>query len=170
MPDFMRSRMPSPLGDLFIVTDDDALISLDFDGHNARMLDLLRIRFGEVHLSTGDTPAHLRDVMNAYFAGDLTAIDQLPVRPYGTDFQERVWHGLRRIPAGSFMAYGDLARELGMNAHVDARAVGHANSQNPIAIVLPCHRVIGADGKLTGYAGGLKRKEWLLRHEGALLV
>ncbi len=170
MASFARSRIPSPLGELFVVMDDEALVALDFDGFNARMMDLLRIRFGEVHLLTSEPPMHVRDVLNTYFAGDLTAIDTLAVRAYGTNFQEKVWHGLRRIPAGSTLAYGDFARILGLNAHVDARAVGQANSQNPIAIVLPCHRVIAADGKLTGYAGGLHRKEWLLRHEGALLI
>ena len=101
-----------------------------------------------------------------YFDGRLDAIDDLPVDPGGTPFQRRVWSALRRLPCGATRSYGALAAGLGKPAA--SRAVGLANGANPIAIVIPCHRVIGSDGALTGYAGGIARKRWLLEHEGAL--
>lgn len=102
----------------------------------------------------------------AYFSGDLTAIDALPVAPVGTAFQRRTWAALRAIPAGSTWSYAELAAAVGSVA----RAVGAANGANPVALVVPCHRVIGADGSLVGYGGGLSIKRWLLQHEGALLL
>jgi methylated-DNA-[protein]-cysteine S-methyltransferase len=106
--------------------------------------------------------------VHAYFAGDLSAIERLAVVTGGTDFQREVWAALRRIPAGRTLSYGALATQLGRPKAV--RAVGLANGANPIGIVVPCHRVIGADGSLTGYGGGLERKRWLLAHEGAEAV
>jgi methylated-DNA-[protein]-cysteine S-methyltransferase len=103
--------------------------------------------------------------VRAYLAGSYGAIDGIPVDTGGTPFQRRVWSALRRIPAGQTLTYGALARRLGTPAA--SRAVGRAVSLNPVAIVVPCHRVIGADGRLTGYAGGLDRKRWLLAHERA---
>jgi methylated-DNA-[protein]-cysteine S-methyltransferase len=100
--------------------------------------------------------------LEAYFNGDLLAFD-LPVRLAGTEFQQRVWSGLQEIPFGVTMSYGELAAKVG-NAKA-CRAVGLANGRNPVAIVVPCHRVIGANGTLTGYGGGLDRKQWLLDHE-----
>jgi methylated-DNA-[protein]-cysteine S-methyltransferase len=102
-----------------------------------------------------------------YFAGDLDALADIPVNPGGTPFQRSVWSALRRVAPGQTVAYRDLARAIGAPAAV--RAVGAANGANPIAIVIPCHRAIGADGSLTGYAGGLERKRWLLAHEGQQL-
>ena len=102
------------------------------------------------------------DQLEAYFAGELTEFD-LPLAPEGTDFQYRVWAALRRIPYGTTVSYGDIAREIGNPAAV--RAVGLANGSNPLGIIVPCHRVIGANGKLTGYAGGIWRKERLLALE-----
>lgn len=108
----------------------------------------------------------LRARLEAYFAGDLDALSAIEVRPAsGTAFQRRVWEELRRIPAGETISYAELARRIGRPSAV--RAVGAANGRNPIALVVPCHRVIGKDGSLTGYAGGLERKRWLLEHEGA---
>ena len=100
----------------------------------------------------------------AYFAGRLRAFD-LPLAPNGTDFQRRVWSALREIPFGTTISYAELARRVSSVAAV--RAVGAANGRNPIPIIVPCHRVIGSDGSLTGFGGGLPRKQWLLRHEGA---
>jgi O-6-methylguanine DNA methyltransferase len=147
-----RARLPSPLGDLLAtIAADGSLIALAFDAP------------GDAH----DAPsAALADALAAYFAGDLAAIDAIPVAPAGSAFQNRVWALLRAIPAGETRSYGDLAQALGQPGA--ARAVGLANGANPIAIVIPCHRVIGANGTLTGYAGGMARKSWLLRHEGAL--
>jgi methylated-DNA-[protein]-cysteine S-methyltransferase len=108
-------------------------------------------------------PSSITDALAQYFAGSLTALDAVAVRTGGSTFQRRVWAALREIPAGSTTSYGWLAALLEIpNA---SRAVGLANGANPIAIVVPCHRVIGADGSLTGYGGGLARKRWLLDHE-----
>lgn len=107
-----------------------------------------------------------RAVLPRYFGGDLGAIDTVPVELNGTAFQQRVWQALRRIPSGSTISYGTLARRLGEPAAV--RAVGAANGANPVAVIVPCHRVIGSDGTLTGYGGGLERKRWLLVHEGVV--
>jgi methylated-DNA-[protein]-cysteine S-methyltransferase len=104
----------------------------------------------------------------AYFDGDLHAIDALPVATEGTVFQKSVWQALRTIPTGKTMSYGELAVKIGKPAAV--RAVGLANGSNPIGVVVPCHRVIGANGSLTGYGGGLERKRWLLDHEKQLLT
>ena len=108
--------------------------------------------------------AHVVAQLEAYFAGSLTDFD-LPMEMGGTDFQRRVWASLREIPYGETISYGELARRVG-NPKA-SRAVGLANGRNPLAIVVPCHRVIGADGSLTGYGGGLDRKVWLLEHEAA---
>lgn len=105
--------------------------------------------------------------LRAYFAGELERFE-LPLRPAGTDFQRAVWERLAAIPYGTTTTYGALAEELG--GHGVCRAVGRANGANPVVIVLPCHRVIGSDGSLTGFGGGLDAKRWLLRHEGALLL
>jgi methylated-DNA-[protein]-cysteine S-methyltransferase len=102
--------------------------------------------------------------MRAYFKGDIAAIDNLPVETAGTPFQTSVWRALRRIRGGKTISYAELARRIGKPRAV--RAAGLANGQNPISIVVPCHRVIGSDGSLTGYGGGLPRKKWLLEHEG----
>jgi methylated-DNA-[protein]-cysteine S-methyltransferase len=106
-----------------------------------------------------------REQLDRYFAGELTAFD-LPLDPAGTPFQRQVWDELVRIPIGETISYGELARRVGRPG--SARAVGAANGQNPISIVIPCHRVIGSDGKLTGYGGGLPRKAWLLDHEAGM--
>ena len=111
-------------------------------------------------------PGGLSTAMRAYFAGDLAVIDTLKVDTGGTDFQRAVWRQLRRIPCGKTISYAELARRIGKPKAV--RAVGLANGSNPISIVVPCHRVIGTDGSLTGYGGGLHRKQWLLEHEHAL--
>jgi methylated-DNA-[protein]-cysteine S-methyltransferase len=110
-----------------------------------------------------DRSHQFTDRLQAYFDRDFTALNDLPVNPGGTAFQQKVWQVLRSIPVGRTWAYGELAKHLGQPTA--ARAVGMANSLNPIGIVLPCHRVVGANGKLTGYAGGLERKRWLLEHE-----
>ena len=109
---------------------------------------------------------HSPPAIAAYFAGDLAALDSLPVAGIGSDFQRRVWAALRTIPAGTTQSYGQLAAAIGQPAA--SRAVGLANGANPIGIVVPCHRVIGTSGALTGYAGGVERKAWLLIHEGAI--
>jgi methylated-DNA-[protein]-cysteine S-methyltransferase len=154
----------SPLGAITLVWDENATLrALDFEDHEARRLRLLQRHYGTSAVADGHAPAGLRDALDAFFAGDLGAIDAITVRTNGSEFQRRVWAALRRIPAGATTSYGELAAAIG--APTASRAVGLANGSNPIAIVVPCHRVIGADGTLTGYGGGLERKRWLLEHE-----
>ncbi len=152
----------SPLGRLHIVSVNGALCALDYGDFEDRMHALLRRRFGAYALLCGHDPLGMTALLDCYFAGDLGALDAVPVSGGGTVYQERVWAALRAIPPGQTRTYGDLAAQLGAT---HARAVGGANRLNPIAIVVPCHRVIGADAMLTGYAGGLERKAWLLGHE-----
>jgi methylated-DNA-[protein]-cysteine S-methyltransferase len=125
---------------------------------------LLRLHYGVVELNDGRMPERVRDVLGGYFRGAVTGIDALAVATGGTEFQQQVWAALRAIPAGETRSYGALAKAIGRPAAV--RAVGLANGANPIGVVVPCHRVIGQNGTLTGYAGGLERKRWLLAHEG----
>ena len=115
-------------------------------------------------LVEGRAPEGVRAAVEAYFTGDVRALDAVPVKTAGTDFQKAVWAALRAIPAGETRSYGQLAAAIGSPKAV--RAAGLANGQNPVAVIVPCHRVIGANGTLTGYAGGLERKRWLLAHEG----
>jgi methylated-DNA-[protein]-cysteine S-methyltransferase len=165
---FTLSVLPSPLGPMLAAWDGTgALRALDWQDHEQRLRALLRVQYGgSTALAEGKAPPRLRRAFADYFAGRLTALDGLAVAVAGTPFQRQVWTALRQIPAGSTLSYGALAERIGRKAAV--RAVGAANGANPISIVLPCHRVIGANGTLTGYGGGLERKRWLLAHEGAL--
>jgi len=156
----------SPVGEILVVVCDGVLLALDFEDYRDRMMTLLRKRFDDVQLVQVDNPGGVCDRVKQYFAGELCAFDDMPMATGGTDFQRQVWRGLRTISPGAVTTYGELAQS--MNNPKAVRAVGMANSLNPIAIALPCHRVVGANGKLTGYAGGLERKRWLLAHEGAL--
>lgn len=159
-------RVATPTGEVLLVVDaDGAVRALDFAGYEDRMRRLLRRHWGEAELVEGRAPAAIRSAVEAWFGGDLTALDGLKIKTNGTDFQRAVWAALRAIPAGETRTYGQLAAAIGSPKAV--RAAGLANGQNPIAVIVPCHRVIGADGGLTGYAGGLERKQWLLAHEGA---
>jgi methylated-DNA-[protein]-cysteine S-methyltransferase len=108
----------------------------------------------------------IRGVLARYFEGEVGALDTVPVELNGTPFQKTVWQALRRIPGGTTISYAELAKRIGDPAAV--RAVGTANGANPVAVIVPCHRVIGSNGKLTGYGGGLDRKQWLLEHEGVV--
>ena len=162
------SRYASPVGEILLVTEGDTLRALDFADHEARMRTLLARHYGAVTLVEGEAPPAVTAALDAYFGGDPAALDALPVATGGSDFQRSVWAALREIPAGTTTGYGALAASLGKPGA--ARAVGLANGANPIGIVVPCHRVIGADGSLTGYAGGIERKRWLLQHEGAALL
>ncbi len=159
------SRLPTPIGTMVIVTDEAArLRALDWDDYADRLQRLLGRHYGTtIRQEPGDAPPSVADPLKSYFAGRLAAIDAIPVKTGGTAFQRAVWRALRRIPAGQTTSYGALAAAIGRPRAV--RAVGLANGANPIGLVVPCHRVIGADGSLTGYAGGLDRKRWLLAHE-----
>lgn len=157
-------RWNSPVSTLLLVTDADGVLrALDFGDYESRMQRLLRSHYGEVALGEGKSPRAITRALEAYFAGDLDELTNIPTATGGTEFQRKVWKGLREIPAGTTISYGELATNIGRPGA--SRAVGAANSQNPIAIVVPCHRVIGASGKLTGYAGGVEHKQWLLDHE-----
>jgi len=163
---FQIDRIGSPLGTLLVVCDDaNRLRALDFHDYEARIQRLLHTHYGErgFELATGRAPAAVADSLAAFFAGALHAIESIEVRTGGTPFQRRVWNALRRIPSGVTHSYGELARAIGKPGA--ARAVGLANGANPVVIVVPCHRVIGADGSLTGFGGGIERKRWLLEHE-----
>ena len=156
----LHTEIASPLGALTLTADGDALTSVRFEQHahlaplaaDSRRDDRARV-FAEA-----------RRQLAAYFAGELREFT-LPLAPRGSEFQRKVWAALAEIPFGATSSYGALARRLGLPNH--ARAVGHANARNPLSIFVPCHRVVGASGALTGYAGGTERKRWLLAHEGA---
>jgi methylated-DNA-[protein]-cysteine S-methyltransferase len=158
-------RIGSPLGALLAVSCGDDLVALAFEDRAARALAGLRRRHGDVALAPGAAPVAVREALGRYFRGATGALDALPVRTGGTPFQQAVWQALRAIPAGTTTSYARLARAIGRPAAV--RAVGLSNGANPVSIVVPCHRVIGEDGSLTGYGGGLERKRWLLDHERA---
>ncbi len=158
-------RLSTPVGTLLLVSDDDGRVrALDFGDYEARMLRLLKRHYGDPTLAPGPAPTPVRRALDAYFTGDLGAIDHVPVTTGGTPFQRTVWAALRRIPAGTTTSYGALAATIGRASAM--RAVGLAVGSNPVAVIVPCHRVIGADHSLTGYGGGLSRKRWLLEHEG----
>jgi methylated-DNA-[protein]-cysteine S-methyltransferase len=166
---FFIDRVTSPVGTMLLIHDpEERLRALDFHDFEARMRQLLKLHYGkdggDFVLKSRETPTAIRRALADYFVGDLTAIDAIPVATAGTSFQREVWAALREIRPGTTMSYGVLAQRLGRPN--SARAVGLANGANPIAIVVPCHRVIGADASLTGYGGGADRKRWLLAHEG----
>jgi methylated-DNA-[protein]-cysteine S-methyltransferase len=145
----------SPIGPLGLVASEDGLQAVLFDGRRLR--------------AEGSSPVleEAARQLDAYFAGELVQFD-LPLELHGSEFQRRCWLALGTIPYGQTVSYGEQARRLGLGSDA-ARAVGAANGRNPLPIVLPCHRVIGADGSLTGFGGGLHVKRFLLEHEGALL-
>jgi methylated-DNA-[protein]-cysteine S-methyltransferase len=166
MHSFELERVPTEIGAMLVVTDAEGrLRALDWTDYEQRMSDLLRRQVGAVTLVERAHPSAARMALERYLQGDLRALDALEVVHGGTAFQRRVWRALRAIPVGETISYGELARRLDMPT--GARAVGLANGKNAIAIVVPCHRVVGTDAKLTGYAGGLTRKRWLLDHERA---
>jgi methylated-DNA-[protein]-cysteine S-methyltransferase len=160
------AEIGSPIGKVVLVESSGALCALDFEESAEAALARLKRRYGSLEVRPGNGAREFRDRLDAYFQGELHALDGLAVETGGTAFQRGVWSALQRIPVGSTTSYCDIAAAIGRPAAV--RAVGMANSRNPVAIVIPCHRVIGRDGSLTGYAGGLERKRWLLRHEGCL--
>ena len=161
----LLDRVPSPIGTILLVSDGEALRALDFEDHEERMLRLLERHYGVCEVAAGADQCGFRARIAAYFEGDLGALDEIPVRTGGSAFERRVWARLREIAPGATTTYGRIAVEIG--APRASRAVGRANGANPVAIVVPCHRVIGANASLTGYGGGLERKAWLLRHEEA---
>ena len=158
----------TPIGTALLVSDADGVLrALDWEDHEPRMKELLRLQYGAVVLKTGAGAAATRAALTGYFKGELDRLSTIRWRVAGTPFQRKVWTALAKIPPGVTMSYGGLAAKIGMPKAV--RAVGHANGANPLSVVVPCHRLIGADGSLVKYGGGLERKRWLLEHEGVAL-
>jgi methylated-DNA-[protein]-cysteine S-methyltransferase len=162
-------RMPTPIGEALIVTDEAGFLrAFDWADRESGMARLLRLHYPSVAPRPGAAPVTVKGPLRRYFEGDLACLAAIEWRTAGTVFQRNVWTALTAIPAGETLSYGGLAARLGCPRAV--RAVGSANGSNPISVVVPCHRVIGADGTLTGYGGGIARKQWLLGHEGATWV
>ena len=165
---FNLDRLETPIGVALLVTDGDGVLrALDWDDYEPRMRELLRLQYGNVALQDARSPRDIRAALSGYFKGDLACLNAIKWRVTGTPFQHKVWTALPTIPVGTTISYGALAVQLGMPKAV--RAVGHANGSNPLSVVVPCHRLIGADGSLVKYGGGLERKRWLLEHEGVAL-
>jgi methylated-DNA-[protein]-cysteine S-methyltransferase len=163
---FQLARIPTPTGVMLIATDEqDRLRVLDWEDYIPRMERLLQRYYrGGAVLKEGDASPSIIERLKAYMAGEIATLDGIATETPGTPFQKEVWAALREIPAGETWSYGRLAAHIGRPSAV--RAVGLANGSNPIGVVVPCHRVIGANGSLTGYGGGIERKRWLLQHEG----
>lgn len=159
-------RFETPIGVALLATDEDGMLrAFDWSDHEPRLRALMSRYNPGAPIVTGAAPAETRAELTRYFDGDLAAITRIPWRTGGTAFQLSCWRALCDIPAGTTASYGQQAARIGRPTAV--RAVGLANGANPVGLVVPCHRVIGSNGTLTGYGGGLYRKHWLLRHEGA---
>ncbi len=163
---FYTERFDTPTGWMLVVTDaEQRLRAVEWEDKAHRMERFLRLHYGEggYQLQPLCTRSAARLALEAYFEGDLAALEPIRTQTGGTEFQRQVWSALRDIPVGTTVSYGQLAARIGRPAAV--RAVGAANGANPIPVIVPCHRVIGADASLTGFGGGLERKRWLLAHE-----
>ena len=163
-----RATVTTPVGDMLALASDEGLCALEFTGPQKSLTRLearLQRHFPPHEIVDRETPtiARTRRWLAAYFAGASAEIGDLPLDMRGATFERRVWKALTRIPPGETMSYGAIAKALGSAGA--SRAVGAANGANPIAIIVPCHRVIGSSGSLTGYGGGIERKAWLLDHE-----
>jgi methylated-DNA-[protein]-cysteine S-methyltransferase len=166
---FSLDRLQTPIGTAMLATDADGVLrAFDWEDYASRMNELLRLQYGTVVLRDARAPDATRAALSGYFEGELAALSTVRWRVAGTPFQRKVWTALSKIPPGTTMTYGALAAQLGMPGAM--RAVGHANGSNPLSVVVPCHRLIGADGSLVNYGGGVERKRWLLAHEGVDLA
>ncbi|MEZ5922845.1 MAG: methylated-DNA--[protein]-cysteine S-methyltransferase [Hyphomicrobiaceae bacterium] len=159
-----RIEFKSPIGALQVYCSDVAVVGLLFVERDRTSIER---HFGSFQVEPVEEALGVRRALERYFGGDIHALEDLPAEGLGTPFQREVWAALRNIRPGETTTYGALAKMLGRDGA--QRAVGAANGANPIGIIVPCHRVIGSANKLTGYGGGLDRKHWLLKHEGALL-
>jgi methylated-DNA-[protein]-cysteine S-methyltransferase len=157
------AELATPIGTIVLAVREARLCALGFDRPYVERS--LRSRFPADEIGATGEADRFVTMLGAYFDGDLAALDTVAIDLRGTAFQKRVWSALRKIPCGRTASYGDVAAAIGSPSAV--RAVGAANGANPIAIVVPCHRVVGAYGNLTGYGGGIERKRWLLAHENA---
>ena len=169
MTTFFTDCYTSPLGEMIIVIDEcGALRALEWTDLTSRMVRLINRQYKghSIRFEQAQAPPAIKIALDDYFGGTLRALDALVTASGGTPFQRSVWTALRAIPVGQVRSYRDIAIAVGNPKSV--RAIGLANGANPIGIVVPCHRVIGSNGTLTGYGGGLERKAWLLNHEGAL--
>jgi methylated-DNA-[protein]-cysteine S-methyltransferase len=166
-PERLRlDRLATPIGEALIVTDEAGYLrAFDWADRESGMARLLRLHYGALVPEPGTAPRNIIRLLRRYFEGELGCLRAIEWRTAGTPFQRTVWTALTAIAPGETLSYGALAAKLGCPESV--RAVGSANGANPISVVVPCHRVIGADGSLTGYGGGIERKRWLLNHEGA---
>jgi methylated-DNA-[protein]-cysteine S-methyltransferase len=165
---FLLDRIATPIGVALLVTDAEGhLCALDWADYEHRMVELMRQQYGRSELVEAKAPATIRTALKDYFAGNLGGLRVIRCRFGGTSFQREVWLALCKIAPGTTISYGALAKCIDRPKAV--RAVGHANGANPISVVVPCHRVIGSNGTLTGYGGGLDRKRWLLAHEGVTI-
>ena len=159
-------RLATPVGTALLVTDEHGVLrAFNWTDYEPAMLAWLGRHYRKARLAEGRAPTAVREAFEAYFGGAARALETVPWQASGTPFQLQVWQALCGIPAGETLSYAQLAQRIGRPTAV--RAVGHANGANPVAVIVPCHRVIGADGSLTGYGGGLSRKRWLLDLEGA---
>lgn len=161
VPPMTKSQFETPVGALTILHRGGTVYICEFSDHSDRVDRQIARYHADDVIEDGPLCAHLHAAFKSYFAGDVEALNTVDAKARGTDFQRRVWKFLRSIPTGTTLSYGDMAKELSSAP----RAVGQANGRNPVALIQPCHRVIGANGKLTGYAGGIERKDWLLKHE-----
>jgi len=167
MKNLKSDRYNSPIGEILILADGDRLCYLDFSDNDERLAKLLTTRYGTYSISPQVGVLNMRDRLERYFEGQWDAFDDLELSTDGTEFQRLVWARLKKIPVGEAISYHQLAKAIDNPRAV--RAAASANARNPISIIIPCHRVIGNDGSLRGYAGGVHRKSWLLNHEGVRL-
>lgn len=163
------SELDTPLGTMLLVTDErERVRALHFGNRMERLHRSLREHYGACELTDGSAPVAVADAVGRYFDGDVQALDSISVAIAGTDLQRDVWAALRRIRTGQTTTYGALGRSLGFFDPRAAIDVGAAIGANPIAVIVPCHRVVASNGDLKGYAWGLHRKRWLLEHENAI--
>ena len=162
------TTVESPIGSLTIAAHEGHVCLVHFGSETPAVRRQLARWYPGSEIRQHEDPAGAVSVLHEYFRGNTSALDEVQVELNGTPFQRNVWTALRRIPAGATSSYAALARDIGVPAAV--RAVGAANGANPVAVIVPCHRVIGSNGTLTGYGGGLDRKRWLLQHEGVAVA
>ena len=158
------ASIDSPIGKLTVASHGNLVCVVHFGPQTPALRASLKRWYPDTSMEEAEDPGGAVGVLRRYFEGDLASLDEIEVELNGTTFQKNVWLALRTVKAGSTMSYAQLAKQVGSPAAV--RAVGAANGANPVAVVLPCHRIIGSNGSLTGYGGGLHRKRWLLDHEG----
>lgn len=164
----IQDQILTPLGQALVLTDRKGnLRAFEWLDCKTRLVRLLKLHYGkDYEIVEGMRLSKASLLIGKYFDGDLKAIDKIKIETNGTAFQKKLWNALRKISPGKTMTYAQMAQKLGTPS--GSRAVGAANGANPISLVVPCHRLVGTNGQLTGYAGGLHRKKYLLEHEGAL--